>query len=66
MPEERGGWSWLPFLGSTGHDPVIRIEAGAHVGGRLIVDDRARLEIANGADVPEPEFYPSREAWERR
>lgn len=66
MPEERGGWSWLPFLGSTGRDPVIRIEAGAHVGGRLIVDERARLEIANGADVPEPELYPSREAWERR
>ncbi len=66
MPEERGGWSWLPFLGSTAREPVIRIEAGAHVGGRLIVDERARLEIANGADVPEPEFYASREAWERR
>ncbi len=66
MPEERGIWSWLPFLGSTRSDPVIRIEAGAYVGGRLIVDERARLEIANGADVPEPEVYPSREAWERR
>jgi|GEM_PF-1621246 len=66
MPEDRGSWSWLPFIESTGRTPVIRIDADAYIGGRLIVDERARIEIEPGADVPEPEILPSREAWERQ
>ena len=64
MPEEPAWRSWIPFFGSS--DPVVRIDADARVGGRLIVDERAELEIAPGADVPEPQWYASREAWPGR
>lgn len=66
MPEERDRWlSWLPF-GEAAREPVVRIHSGARIGGRLIVDERARLEIEGGADVPTPERPASREAWRRR
>lgn len=64
MPEDRGwGGIWSFFQGIVGDDPVIRIGAEARILGRLIVDERARLEIAPGADVPTPIRVPSREAW---
>lgn len=65
MPDE--GWlGRLPFFRSGTRRPIVRIDAGAHIGGRLVVDERVRLEIAPGADVPEPEFFSSREEWNRR
>jgi cytoskeletal protein CcmA (bactofilin family) len=68
MSEDRGRGFWFwPFNRWEGGDPpVIRIGSEARVDGRLIVDERARLEIAPGADVPEPEFYPNLEAWPGR
>lgn len=46
--------------------PVISIDDDSRVDGRLIVDERARVEIASGADVPDVERFASREAWERQ
>ncbi|MEX1257416.1 MAG: hypothetical protein WEG36_07350 [Gemmatimonadota bacterium] len=68
MPEDRGLdlWFWPFNRWGDGSTPVIRIDSEARVGGRLIVDERARLEIAPGADVPEPEYYPNLEAWTGR
>jgi hypothetical protein len=48
------------------HTPVVRIDADSRVRGRVIVDDRAALEIARGADVSTVERHPARETWERR
>jgi hypothetical protein len=51
-----GPWSWLPFFGPRTGDPsVVRIGPDARIDGRLIVDERIRLEVAPGALVPEPE-----------
>lgn len=63
MPEGAGGWlpSWLPFVSDP--EPVVRIEEDVRIHGRLIVDERARLDVASGAQVPEPERYPHRDAW---
>ncbi|WP_141491615.1 hypothetical protein [Longimonas halophila] len=46
--------------------PVLSIDGDSRVEGRLIVDERARVEIASGADVPDVERFASREAWERQ
>lgn len=46
--------------------PVLSIDADSRVEGRLIVDERADVEIASGADVPDVERFASREAWERQ
>jgi cytoskeletal protein CcmA (bactofilin family) len=65
MRDDHGFADWIwPFNRWFAQDPpVIRIDAGARIGGRLIVDERARIEIAPGADVPQPIRYPNREAW---
>lgn len=65
MPEQ--GWlSRIFSFGSRDSQPVVRIDSGVSIGGRLILDERARLELAAGADVPEPERYPGRSSWEGR
>ena len=43
--------------------PVLSIDADSRVEGRLIVDERARVDIEAGAEVPEVERFASREDW---
>lgn len=64
MPED-GLFSWLPFVGAP-DDLAVRIDGDAVIGGRLVIDERIDLEIAPGADVPEPERPANREAWPGR
>lgn len=52
------------WSGST--PPVLSIDSESRVEGRLIVDERARVEIEAGAEVPEVERFASREDWERQ
>lgn len=52
------------WSGST--PPVLSIDAESRVEGRLMVDERARVEIDAGAEVPEVERFASREDWERQ
>lgn len=59
MSETWGASSW-----SGSNPPTLRIDSESSVQGRLIVDERARVEIESGADVPEVERFASREAWD--
>lgn len=66
LMSEGGFLARVPWIGrAVGAVPVVRIGPDARVGGRLIVDERARLEIAPGANVPEPERLPGRGSWRR-
>ena len=51
---------------SGSNPPVLSIDADSRVEGRLIVDERAQVEIEAGAEVPEVERFASREDWERQ